>query len=376
MKKKQLSVLLVLFLIVFVMIGIFLYVFRMYRSVGLSLVKEFDKPYEYSGKLLLSQGEDDALRVVTVGKTEFESLPLTTVDLTPFGFKGESLSYYTVETIDDYGVKHSFLYTASTDYEGLWPVLQPDRLVYKAKDGKKYCIHPSQDLCYPMFSDSIEGVDPYGTEVLAFSGNGSYAISLSGETVTVYHTDPMDQSLRVVDVKDVSLSEFGKNVRFGAFLNDTDAYFTVSGKKGDFLVALNCKTGEVVKSLLDEKGTYGETLNRLYAQRFDKEEKEELRVTWSHLLLGEEVTTPKISDFNKVILQTVSPAGTYAVGKGEKNGKEEFLCMSKKRVFSLSSVLAEEDKIQSVDFIYENLILVNVENGEGQTRSLCYKVCF
>ena len=81
-------------------------------------------------------------------------------------------------------------------------------------------------------------------------------------------------------------------------------------------------------------------------------------------------------DFDQVTLQTVSPDGSYAVGKGEKDGKEEILCMSKKRVFSLSSVLAEGDKVQKVDFVYENLILVQVENVKGQVRSLCYKICF
>lgn len=376
MKKKQLTIFLALLLIVLVLGGVFFYVFRLYNAAGLSLIRTFDTSYDYNGKLLLSENREEALLVKTIGATDFETLKLETIDLAPFGFEGESFSYYSVKVEEEYGIKKTLLYTPDPAYEGLWPALRADRIIYMAKDGKKYAIHPNQGLCYPIFSDSTATVDPYGSDVLGFSGNASYALSLSGDNVTIYHTDPMDDSLRIVDTKDVSLSSFGSDVRFGAFLNNTDAYFTVKGEKGDFLVALNCETGQAVKSLLDPEGVYGKTLNRLYAQRLDKENKKGLTATWSHLLLGEETTTRVIPDFDKVTLTAVSPRGTYAVGTAEKEGKEEILCLSKKRAFSLSSVLEEDMKVLKVDFIYENLIYVTAENQKGEIRSFCYKICF
>ena len=54
MKKKHQMIVIGLFLALFIMVGIFFYVFQMYRSVGLSLVKEFEGEYSYNGKLLLS----------------------------------------------------------------------------------------------------------------------------------------------------------------------------------------------------------------------------------------------------------------------------------------------------------------------------------
>ncbi len=376
MKKKQLTIFLVLLLIVFVLFGAFLYVLRMYNQKGLSLITSFDEAYDYNGKLLLSKDREKALLLNALGKTEFEELPLETLDLTPFGFEGKTFSYYKVKVEEEYGIKKTFLYTPDPSYEGLWPALREDRIIYRDEEGKKYCIHPEEGLCYPMFSDSISGVDPYGTHVLGFSGNASYALSLSGEKVTVYHTDPMDGSLRIVDVKEVSLADFGKDIRFGAFLNNTDAYFTVKGEKGDILVALNCKTGQAVQSALDLSGEYSKPLNRLYAQRLDEEEKEELTATWSHLLLGEKTTSRKLSGFDSVELLTVSPGGTYAVGVA-KNGKtEEILCLSKKRNISLSSFLSQGEKVLKVEFIYENLIFVTVENEKGEMGSLCYKICF
>ncbi len=370
MKKKQLAILTVLFCAVLVMGAVLLYTIHLYRATGLAEICTMEEGYSYNGKILLSKKDSQALIVKTLGKTEFEPLALQTLDLSSFGLAGKSLSYYRYSTEGSYGIKNHLLVTPDAAYEGLWPVMKPERLIYLAQDGAKYCIHPKEGLCYPIFSDSVDGVDPYGKDVLGFSGNGSYAIALSGTEATVYHTDPMDDSLRVVDVKKVSLKEYGQTIRFGAFTGNTTAYF--EGEKGFF--ALDCATGKTAASLLDEKGEYSRPISRVYAQRLDTKEGK-VRAVWSHLLLGKEYSSPVLKGFDSVSLFAVSPEGKYAVGKavGET---EEILVLSEKRAFSLSSVLKEGETAEGVDFVYENLIFVNLTDGDGTALSRCYKICF
>lgn len=369
MKKKQLATLFVLFLIVMILGAAFFYVAHLYNGTGLSLIREWDKAYTYNGKVLMSEDRAEALRVLPVGKTDFEVLPLTTVDLSAVGFDGETFSYYQVNVKKDYGIQETFLYTPDQRWEGFWPVLKPERLVYTASDGKNYCIHPTDKLCYPMFSGSIEGVDQYGENVVAFSANGSYAIGMTGDAVTVYHTDPRDDTLRIVDVKNVSLKEY-KNVSFGAFAGDTTAYFVTDGG----FVALDCTTGKVAPSLLEKEGTYSDPICRVFAQRLDVK-KEAHRAVWSHLLLGEERKTPKLSDFDSFEIFAVSPGGKY-IALHAKGKTDEILISTEKRAFSLSSVTEEGTSIEGVEFIYENLIYVTLKNSEGKEFSRCYKVCF
>ena len=59
-----------------------------------------------------------------------------------------------------------------------------------------------------------------------------------------------------------------------------------------------------------------------------------------------------------------------------KGETEQILISTEKRAFSLSSVLEEGMKVLDVEFVYENLIYVTLENTEGKTLSRCYKVCF
>lgn len=369
MKKKQLAMLFVLILVVMLLGAAFFYVAHLYNGTGLAMIRQWDGAYDYNGKLLLSKDRSEVMRVITVGKTDFKTVPLTTVDLSSVGFEGEKISYYQVEIEKDYGLRETFLYTPDQSREGFWPVMKPERLLYTAADGKNYCIHPTDQLCYPMFSGSIEGVDPYGKDVLAFSANGSYAIGMTGDEVTVYHTDPRDDTLRIVDVKTVSLKEY-KNAAFGAFAGDTTAYFTTD----DGFIALDCTTGNVAPSLLDQKGDYSDPICRVFAQRLDVEN-EEHRAVWSHLLLGEERKTPKLKTFDSFEIFSVSPGGKYVALKASGE-TEEILISTEKRAFSLTSVLEEGSRVERVDFIYENLIYVTVTNSEGKTLSRCYKVCF
>ncbi|MBE6712315.1 MAG: hypothetical protein E7580_02210 [Ruminococcaceae bacterium] len=370
MKKKQLVTMIVLTVIAALLIAAFFYVANMYNQKGLALIEQWDKAYEYNGKLLLSEDRSEALRVWAMGQTSFDPVPLTQVDLTEFGFEGKKFSYYRVEVPQENGTKKIFLYTPEPELEGFWPVLKPERLIYTDEKGARYCIHPSEKLCYPMFSDSIKEVDPYGKDVLAFSENGSYAIGMTGDRVTVYHTDPTDDSLRVVDVKTVSFKKY-KSVSFGAFVSDTMAYF----KTAQGYVALDCTNGKLADSKLDKKGEYSQPICRLYAQRLDVKEEDKNRAVWSHLLLGTERKTPVLTDYSSFEIRAVSPGGKYIAMLAEGKTKE-IMVSTEKRAFSLNSVLEKGMKVQRVDFVYENLIYVTLTDSAGKTLSRCYKVCF
>lgn len=394
MKKKKLIVLVALLLVVFLMGGVLIYALHLYSGTGLSLIDEWDAAYDFNGKLLLSEDKSEAMRVKTMGKAEFQTVPLTRVDLTPFGFEGKVFSYYRIDVLPDggivtpvnkdggmvadnradmsasYNVTETFLYPPEPEMEGFWPVLQPNRLVYTDDEGARHCIHPADGLCYPMFADSIEGVDPYGKDVLAFSERASYAIGMTEKNVAVYHTDPTDDSLRIVDVKNISFKKY-KTVTFGGFASDTTAYFITD--RG--YVALDCVSGEIAPSKLDQKGEYSEPICRVYAQRLDVKKEDRHRAVWSHLLLGTEQKTPELEEYSSFEIFSVSPGGKY-VAMHAKGEKEEILISTADRAFSLTSVLKEGTKVEKVDFVYENLIYVTLADAEGKESSCCYKVCF
>lgn len=371
MKKKNILIVFALgILAVFLCVGLF-FALHTFQNKGLVLIESMDETYHYNGKLLFSEEEDDALLVKTLGKTDFEDIEKKEIDLTPFGFEGETFSCYPVTVEQGYGVSETYLYTSDPSLEGFWPVFNVDRFVYTDPDGKRFCIHPKEGLSYPMFSDSIEGVDVYGRDVVAFSANASYAIALSGDTVKIYHTDPMDDSLRIVDTKEISLKDYGTSFTFGAFVGNTQAYFYT--EKECALVAIDCETGKAARSLLPE-GEYNGPISRLYGQNL-KEEKGELRAKWNHLLLGTAFSSPKLKDFDKIDLVAVSQNGKYAVGTAE--GKtSEILVLGEKRYVSLSSYLTEGEEVEKVDFVYENLIFVTLKTLEGERVSRCYRILF
>lgn len=371
MKKKSFAIVFALAILVFLLCGILFYALHAFQNKGLVLIKSWEEVYDYNGKLLFSKDGEEALLVKTLGKTDFEVIEKKEIDLTPFGFEGEFFSCYPVKVDQGYGISKTYLYTSDPSYEGFWPVLSPDRFVYTDSDGKRYCIHPKEDICYPMFSDSIEGVDVYGRDVLAFSANASYGIALSGDTVKIYHTDPMDDSLRIVDVKEISLKDYGKGFAFGAFVGNTQAY-VLTEKENEYL-AIDCETGKVARSLLPD-GEYKGPVSRLYAQNV-KEEKGEVRAKWNHLLLGTAFSSPRLKGFDKIELFSVSPSGKYAVGVAEGE-KKEVLVLGEKRSVSLSSYLAEGEEVEKVDFVYENLIYVTLKTAKGESRSCCYRICF
>lgn len=377
MKKKQFAFFILSLSVAILLGGIFLFAMRAYLAKGLSLVLEEEGAFSHNGKLLISEDGTTALLPDPVGRMEFRELSLQSIDLAPFGFEGAEFSYFERTEKNEYGVTESVLYATDPDYEAFWPVCSRDRFVYLDSDGKKYAIHPKENLCYPIFSDSIEGVDPYGQDVLGFSADASYAIALSGTRVLIYHTDPSDSSLRVVDTKVVDLKEYGENPEFVSFVSTKEAFFEFSSAEGTEWVALDCASGKAVKSSLDPKGEYSPVVDRLYVERLDREEGETKQfLSWSHILLGTNRSSPTLKNFDSVSLFAVSPEGNYAAFVARGKGGNEILVTTEKRSFSLSSLLKEGETVENIDFVYENVIWVTLQNAEGARLSRAYKICF
>jgi len=382
LRKKDLAVLCSLVAVVLLLGGVAFYVARLYQGTGLFVVDQFEGAFSFNGKLLIAPDES-AKSFDSLGASGYQDLSLEKIDLTPFGFEGKEYSYYRysyrVNNGDVNKKKETLLVAAEEGYEGFWPVSRPDKFVYLAEDGKKYRIHPNENLCYPMFSDSIDGVDVYGTNVVAFSSNASYAVGIEGEKVIVYHTDPMDDSLRIVDVKEVSLDSYGVRFRFGAFVGDSAAYFEVENEKGNVsLIALDCRSGQLAKSHLNPEETYGAVLNRLFVQSLDPEENKEgeRRAVWCHRLLGTRFSVSIPEEFTVPELFSVSPQGNYALGTSLGPQGEEILVMSQKRLFSLSSLLQEGETVDEVFFVHENVLAVNLTASDGKKICRSYKICF
>lgn len=376
MKKKQLAIVCFLFAFVFLLGGVVLAWVQRYRAVGLALLEEKEGAYHYNGKLLVSEDEKSALLFRALGKEGLKEIKREELDLSPFGFEGKSFSYFRVDTEADYGISFVNYYPTDPVYEPFWPVCMGERIVYLDEDGKKYRIHTKENLCYPVFTDSVEGVDPYGQDVLAFSANATYAVALEGDEVKVYQTDPMDDSLRVVKVARYSLEKFGTDVEFGAFVGNSQAYFTVRKDGVSRLVALDCATGETAVSALDPEGEYGPAVSRLFAQRLNPEHEKkakegETRLVWNHLLLGTEWKSPLSSELDGASLLAVSSDGTYAVA--QVNGR--YLVATEKRIFFMDSLLGEKESFGEFSFLYSNVLAVSVES-EGKTLVRTYKICF
>lgn len=377
MKKKYFALFLVSLFAVLVLGGVFVFALRMYLGKGLAQISEAEGSFSYNGKILISPAENEALVPDPIGRMEFRKVPLQSIDLSPFGFEGAVFSYFERTEKNEYGITESVLYPTDPDYEAFWPVLSRDRFVYIDTDGKKYAIHPNENLSYPIFSDSIEGVDPFGTEILGFSADASYAIVLSGTLVSIYHTDPTDSSLRVVDKKEVDLKEYGEAPEFVSFVGKREAYFAFSKSEGTEWVALDCASGQTAKSALDPEGEYSPVVDRLYAARLDRKEGEKACfLRWCHILLGTERTSPDWKQFDSVSLFAVSPNGNYAVAVASGEEGKEFLVTTEKRSFSLSSILKEGERVERIDFVHENVIWVTLQTAEGTAISRAYKICF
>ena len=118
MKKRYLIIAIVLF--AFVLTGLFVF-FRVrgqYIRTGLAPFDTREGAYTWNGKLLLSQDGQTALAYRAQERIKLEEIARVDVDLTPYGFEGETFSYFPY---------NGYAFCVEEGYEGFWPVSTPAR---------------------------------------------------------------------------------------------------------------------------------------------------------------------------------------------------------------------------------------------------------
>ena len=247
--------------------------------------------------------------------------------------------------------------------------------VYLAPDGV-YRLDTERVHAYPVFSDSVEGVDPYAKDVLAFSSGGYYAIAFDGATVKIYVSDDDADSMKIAEVKTKDLSGYGTDLAFHAFVNDRTAFF--SGKKEGKIAffAIDCATMNVAPAPIAD-ADYGELLDRVYLVRKEEGDEKKIVLGWTNCLLGTEWTaTLSREEYQKAALVSVSPQGNYAILRAVKtDGTEELVVASGKKAVSFTAK-AEGYTVEDLTFSYDNIILAVLKDAGGTRISRGYKICF
>ena len=141
-------------------------------------------------------------------------------------------------------------------------------------------------------------------------------------------------------------------------------------------VALDCASGEIAPSALPA-GDYGEVKDRHYAQK-NVEPDEDGRATaaWVETLLGTEHSLLLPEEYSKAVLYTVSTEGNYAVFDVKSDEGADLLVVNEKKGFPLSAVTPEGERIEKVDFLCDNVVLVTFIRADGSAVSRSFTVCF
>ncbi len=358
MKKRYLILSIILFLFVAAGLIVFLRVRSAYVRAGVTLVETREGTYSWNGKFFLSEDGSAALFYRPTERIKLEKVTRTDVDLTPYGFPGKTFSYF---------LYNGYALCPDAGYEGLWPVSTPARFLYRDGDAV-WTVDTEQRRAWHVFADSEAAVPEDGKGLLAFSSDGSFALSLTGGVASVYETDPESDSLRISTVKTVDLNKLGKNAAFVAFTGTKYAAFTVTADGEKRFAALDCAAGEAVLSPADSSLAYGETLSRFYAQRPLTEEEGAYCAAWTNLLLGTDVRCKGEED--SLVLTAVSPGGTHAAAR---QGDKLYL-LTAKRLFCLSDRLNGET-VLAVDFPEEKAVALTVSTERGPAV-YCYTILF
>ena len=363
MSKK---ILVAIFAVFFILLGVFLYVWRIYDRTEFYPLFECEGSYTWNGTLLRSSDDDSALLYRPLER-RFEPLTLTTVELSPYGFEGSRYSYY---------ASGSFFYPFEEAYRGFRAVSSPEKFIF-TQDSKKYEVDLQREKAYAMFSGSVEGVEAEGSGVLGFSTGGVYALSLEDGVATVFVSDEDPDSLKIKELFTLDLSSFGEEITFKGFVNEKNAWFIA----GDSYVVIDCSSREAVLSALDRNKSYGAFFGNFYLERenTEKEKQNEKKLTlgWSHVLLGTEFRAklPK-KDYASASLYAVSPQGKYCAALAKNSaGETEFLVASQKKVRSLSKFLPGVS-VEDLFFIEENVLFLNLRGADGKAFSASYRICY
>ena len=372
MKHNKIIASVILVLTVAIAAGAVILAVRLFSDKGFVKLFETDGIYHSNGFLFLPEKEGENalyyLLKAPEGSNEaarrFIEVEEKKIDLSRYGFEGD-FSYY---------VQNGFAVPRDPAYEGFWPVSSEEKLIYLNGD-EKWRIDTVQGKAYPMFSDSVEGVDPYGKDVLAFSAGGVYAIAFDGKTATVYESDSDAGSMKIEKVRKIDLSSYGSSLSFHAFVNGRDAFF--SGVKDGSLsfFALNCQEMTVAQADLPE-GEYGELLSRVYLVKKEAETEKKIPLSWVNCLLGTEYSAslPKEA-YRSAKLRSVSPLGNFAVAETVKqDGSRALTVLSRKNAVDL--LPGEGEELLEIAFAYDNVILASFQKADGTFCSRGYKISF
>ncbi len=376
MKTNRIIATIILVLTVGIIIGAVILGVRIFGGKDFNPVFETEGAYRKNGFLYVSGDGEKALyyrAVARAGSTEeartYIPYEKKSVDLAPYGFAG-TLEYFDAE---------GFAVTPLPEYEGFWPVSTEKRLIFLAPDGV-YRLDTERVHAYPVFSDSVEGVDPLAKDVLAFSSGGYYALAFDGKTVKIYVSDDDADSMKIAEVKEKDLSGYGTDLEFHAFVNDRTAFF--SGRKEGKITffALDCGTMNAAVSPLPD-ARYGELLDRVYLVREPSPEEaadeDEIVLGWTNCLLGEERTASlSREEYRGAKILSVSPQGNYAILRAEKtDGSVHLVVTNGKKAVSFTEK-AEGYTVEDLTFSYDNIILAVLKDPEGKLISRGYKICY
>ena len=368
MKKNQIIATVILFFTVLLVIGAIALGVSVFSGRDFNLFFETEGEFTYNGLIFLEKNGERALCYRPLGRT-FEDLEKREVDLGLYGYEG-SFPYFAVDGV---------LISPDTAYEGFWPVSSEERFVYLNGE-EKIRIDTERQKAYPVFADSVEGVDPAGKEVLAFSSSGIFALSLRDGVATVFVSDSDAASTKVERVETIDLNGYGTKLFFHAFVNERSAFFSAERDGKRLFLALDCGTMNVVETPLPD-AEYGALLSRVFLERFptEKEAQDEknLHLGWTNCLLGTaySASLPK-EIYQSAALLSVSPQGNYAIAEAtRRDGGREKLVLSQKKAYSFSEKEADFE-VEELFFAYDNILFAVLRSAEGKAVSRGYKICY
>ncbi len=368
MKKNQIIATVILSLTLVLIAGAVWLGISIFSGRDFHLFYETEGAFSYNGLIFLEKDGQRALYYRPLSST-YEELKKGEVDLAEYGYEG----------IFPYFVVDGIVISPDPAYEGFWPVSSEERLIY-LNGGEKIRIDTERKKAYPMFADSVEGVDPVGEDVLAFSSNGIFALGLRDGVATIFVSDSDAESMKVERVETVDLNEYGTEIRFHAFVNERSAFFSAEREGRRVFLAMDCNTLGVVEAPLAD-AEYGALLSRVYLERLPTEkearDEKELHLGWTNCLLGTaySATLPK-SEYRSATLVSVSPQGNYAIAEAEKqDGGKDVVVLSEKRYHSFSEKEAGWE-IQELTFAYDNILFAVLRSEAGEVISRSYKICY
>ncbi len=379
---------------------VFLWVSCRYNQTDAALILLNDDAFTVKDGFLFPADESpDYVASYDLNTGDLQVYPVTSLDLSPYGFQDEYLHFRYLPATAEEGEKGRIV---PADSNGL-PLSRANTengFVYSAEGGKKFWINTAAGTAAPLFEGALaEGIDPYAVSVSAFSHNTRFALGLDANVLTVY-TRKNTTDFVLEDVKTVDFSEKG-TLLSADFLSES--YIRAECLKDGVLSYYICnpETGALRTCSADEAtirtpearvaSPYGQLYLPLAAE--EKEDKDPYLFRYGDTALGTVFCHNLPADTAVARLCAVSPHGEYALlehGTSEDSTTLTFSKVNGKWLFfetsgrqfdleTLSSLanLKEGESISKdeIFFLADNIVLVNIHSQDG-ARSAIFKICF